>query len=296
MTSCEQSLSDEQRAALYRCLTLRDADFLNACFDALAVDEDSRTTMNGRLYEKLARREWSKLAVLDHVLDQSGYSPLSHQSSDEDRYDIDTLLGFAPDDDAKFVSMLIDFAAARSLNPDEGLQFEQLLRSGKSSRRDLLDTLVNRYAATLAIENGDVVALSPLRDAYTVCTHWRERLYLHPDASSNADFHEAQGRFVSNGGEVLSCPLTLDDHEDWTLFYAFEGSGERPIQIEVMDAGSGALLCAASASMTLAGRQDFALKPGANRIRIVVSSLGDETLGTAQIRPNEIKLKPRTSS
>lgn len=288
-------LSAEQKASIYRSLALRDSDFIKACIGVLSETGaiPFHPDIFGDLYTKLADQGWSKIEAINHLLSCFGFSPFGRRRDEPIAYDLDQLLTFAADNDAQFVSMIVDFAADRSPSADEALQFEHQLSSGRASRRDILEEVAARSLRMIALENDKVLALPASKQGHVICEKWLGQLYLHPSFEIAADFEPGSGKFRTDGNEFFSCILDVCGCQEWQLSYNLEYSGNRPIQIEVQDVRNETPICRASSIRNLVGTQQITLNVEPGKVKVLVTCLEGTIEPITSLKPIHIKLEPK---
>jgi len=273
---------------------LRDGDFLTVCCEALRPEADRFSEPYSDLYEGLAKGELSKLEALDLALKTLGLDPLKAPQNSQLHYDIDTLMAYAPDNDQRFVSLMIDFVAGRSPTAEEAVQFEYLLRSSKSDRIGLLEMLVNRYGDHFSIEDGNVITLPPAKDDLTVCQTRRGRMYLHEDIVLNAEARDTDALLRSTGGELLRCSITLPEPGDWELVFQIDQEGAQMLAIEVRGVDRGTYICSAKSSQNLHGSLKFQTLARMREVEITLSCVNRPAELPATFAPILIKMNPRS--
>lgn len=276
---------------IYRALTLRDADFLTACIEVLSSTEMNHIAPSSDFYEKLASHEWSKLQVIEGLLSHFGYIALVQEQEPVTRYDFAHLLNFAEGDEQRFVSMAIDFAAARPPTPDEALQFEQLLVSGRKSRRQVFQMIAERYADTISIYGDDVLVIPRLDSSLTICQTWRERLYFHPNVTLAAKHNEFEGWIEAKEGPILSCELTLLGAGHWQAYYDLKNSNECTLQIDIQDQKTKTMLCRSCAIGDLNGVAGFSLPTESTTVLISIRCLNRTLSCRTLLTPVNIRLQ-----
>lgn len=291
MTESTHTLSLAQRDAIYRALTRRDGDFLAACFDAVCIGESIRADISEQFYEKLARREWSKLETLDNILASSGYPPMFWHQEGQGQYDINHLLSFEPTDHQRFVSMLIDFAAGRSPNPDEALHLEHLLLTGSASRLELLEFMVDRYSTSLVMTDGQVVRLISSHNQHTLCQWSRGLVNFHRSVCVVAALDKMNGTLEASEELLFSCDLPLRSDGEWRLDYDIENIDEGPIELAITDRSDDHEILRSRALRKLTGRQDFCVDSDKTVIKVSLSCPSASASNKARVKPVFLRLE-----
>jgi len=292
MTDRLQVLNDNEKTKLRTAMLQRDSAFLNTCLDVLGVDKNKRQTLFPRLYNKLAKREYTKLDALDEILIQSDRSALIAECPVLFTYDLEYLLDFAPQDNVRFVSMLIDFFADRSPTPDEVLQFSQMLQSEKISRMELLETMAERFFHAAKIDNGQIISLGDTCDVHTVCQRWRGRLMCRPEAVVAKGIEASGDDVIVDQSSILYCEVDLSERRNWRLHYCIEQSTASLLKIELRTMAGGKPIMEVSSSDTLSGSQAFSHTDGMGKVAIAVLCPDASVKKPVRVTPVHIKFEP----
>ena len=292
MNQIAAQLSAEQRSAIFKAMALRDSDFLELCLKTLRPRSDDLLPPCSDIYELLSRGRLNKLEALQLLLVQFGFDPLGSKNRTVRRYNMEILTDFSPDDNQKFVSLVMDFFADRPPTPDEALQFEYMLRTGRASRTGLLKDLAEKYQQHFVIEGTDILAFEPVNDLLTISKKWRGITHYHAEAILGSSPENKVGALRPADGLYLSYRLHLPQASEWNLFYEIVQEGTQKLEIEVRDVLSNTRICASRSAQNLAGMLTFVPISEGREVQILVTHHTESVDEPTAINPELIELRP----